>query len=161
MCAGERLGIGVDQHVSFELELCTELLAAYFTGHRVNVHLVCQLVVLLQGLQRGVGLVAVRDRAFEIQFSLMNWQVVFQVVLVIELLATSGTEVLVANPLLVNISEVSHQIISQKEFLLANATRYVEVFFSAAVSLFHVAVELDTTCESVNIELEYLTKNWI
>ena len=161
MCAGERLGIGVDQHVSFELELCTELLAAYFTGHRVNVHLVSQLVVLLQGLQRGVGLVAVRDRAFEIQFSLMNWQVVFQVVLVIELLATSGTEVLVANPLLVNISEVSHQIISQKEFLLANATRYVKVFFSAAVSLFHVAVELDTTCESVNIELEYLTKNWI
>ena len=160
MCTGERLGIGVDQHVSFELELCTELLAAYFTGHRVNVHLVSQLVVLLQGLQRGVGLVAVRDRAFEIQFSLMNWQVVFQVVLVIELLATSGTEVLVASPLLVNISEVSHQIISQKEFLLANATRYVEVFLGATVSLFHVAVELDTTCESVNIE-EYLTKNWI
>lgn len=67
---------------------------------------------------------------------------------------------LVANPLLVNISEVSHQIISQKEFLLANATRYVEVFLGATVSLFHVAVELDTTCESVNIE-EYLTKNWI
>ena len=75
-----------------------------------------QLVVLLQRLQGGVGLVAVRDRAFEIQFSLMNWQVVFQVVLVIELLATSGTEVFVANPLLVNISKVSHQIISQKEF---------------------------------------------
>ena len=77
MSAGERLGIGMDQHVSFELELCTELLAAYFTGYRVNVHLVSQLVVLLQGLQRGVGLVAVRDGAFEIQFSLMNWQVIF------------------------------------------------------------------------------------
>ena len=47
MSAGERLGIGVDQHVSLELELCTELLAAYFTGHRVDVNLVGQLVVLL------------------------------------------------------------------------------------------------------------------
>ena len=91
----------------------------------------------------------------------MNRQVVFQIVLVIELLAARGTEVLVvANPLLVNISEVSHQIISQKKFLLANAARYVEVFLGAAVSLFHMAVELHTTCESVNIE-EYLTKNWI
>ena len=149
------------QHVSFELELCTELLAANFTGNSVRIHLMSQLIVFFQSFQGGISLVTVRDGAFEIQFSLVNRQVVFQVILVIELFATGRTEVLVASSLLVNISKVPHQIVSQKEFLLANATRYVKVFFSAAVSLFHVAVELDTTCESVNIELEYLTKNWI
>ena len=154
MSAGERLGIGVDQHVSFELELCTELFATNFTGNSVRVHLVSQLVVFLQSLQGGVGLVAVRDGAFEIQFSLVNGQVVFQVILVIELFATSRTEVLVASALLVNISQVPHQIISQKEFLLANATGDVEIFLSVAVSLFHVVVKLNTTCESVNIGIE-------
>ena len=84
----------------------------------------------------------------------MNGQVVFQVILVVELFSTSRTEVLVASSLLVNISQVPHQIVSQKEFLLANATGYVEIFLSVAVSLLHVVVELDTTCESVNIGIE-------
>ena len=110
--------------------------------------------MFLQSLQGGVGLVTVRDGAFEIQFSLMNGQVVFQVILVIELFATSRTEVLVASSLLVNISQVPHQIVSQKEFLLANAAGDVEIFLSVAVSLLHVVVELDTTCESVNIGIE-------
>ena len=113
-----------------------------------------QFVVFLQSLQGGVSLVAVRDGAFEIQFSLVNGQVVFQVILVIELFATSRTEVLVASALLVNISQVPHKIISQKEFLLANATGDVEIFLSVAVSLLHVVVKLNTTCESVNIGIE-------
>ena len=154
MSAGERLCIGVNQHVGFELELCTELFATNFTGNSVRIHLMSQLVVLLQSLQGGVGLVAVRDGAFEIQFSLVNGQVVFQVILVIELFATSRTEVLVASALLVNISQVPHQIVSQKEFLLANATGDVEIFLSVAMSLLHVVVKLNTTCESVNIGIE-------
>ena len=154
MSTGERFCIGVHQHVSFKLELCTELLAANFTGNSVRIHLVSQLVMFLQSFQCRVGLVTVRDGAFEIQFSLMNGQVVFQVVLVIELFATSRTEVLVASSLLVNISQVPHQIVSQKEFLLANATRDVEIFLSIAVSLLHMVVELDTTCESVNTGIE-------
>ena len=158
MSARERFGVGVNQHVGLELELCAELLTAYLAGHCVNIHLVCQLVVLLQSLQSRVGLVAVRYGAFKLQFSLMNRHVIFQVILVVELFPTSRTEVFAANSLLVNISEVSHQIISQKEFLLADATGDVEILLSATVSLFHVVVELNTTCESVNIE-EYLTKN--
>ena len=154
MSAGERFCIGVHQHVSFKLELCTELLAANFTGNSVRVHLVSQLIVFLQSLQGGIGLVTVRDGAFEIQFSLVNRQVVFQVILVVELFATSRTEVLVASSLLVNISQVPHQIVSQKEFLLANATRDVEILLCVAVSLLHMVVELDTTCESVNIGIE-------
>ena len=141
--------------MSFELELCTELFATNFTGNSVRIHFVSQLVVFLQSLQGGVGLVAVRDGAFEIQFSLVNGQVVFQVILVIELFATSRTEVLVAaSSLLVNISQVPHQIISQKEFLLANAAGDVEIFLSVAMSLLHVVVKLNTTCESVNIGIE-------
>ena len=158
MSTGKGFGVGVNQHMGLELKLCAELLIAYFTGHCVNIHLVCQLVVLLQRLQSGVGLFAVRHGAFKLQFSLMNRHVIFQVILVVELLPASRTEVFVANSLLVNISEVSHQIISEKEFLLADATGDVEIFLSATVSLFHVVVELYTTCESVNIE-EYLTKN--
>ena len=69
-------------------------------------------------------------------------------------LCACWTKVLVAGSLLVNITQVPHQIISQKEFLLANATGNVEIFLSVAVSLFHVVVKLNTTCESVNIGIE-------
>lgn len=59
MRAGKWFSIGVHQHVSFELELCTELLIADFTGDRVYVNLVSELIVLLQRLQGGVSLLTV------------------------------------------------------------------------------------------------------
>ena len=102
----ERLGAGVDQHVSLQFELGAELLLADVAGDGAQVHLVTQLLVLLQSLQRGVGLVTRLDRTFERHFSVMNWDVVPQVVLVVELFTTRRTKVFVAASLLVNISEV-------------------------------------------------------
>ena len=83
---------------------------------------------------------------------------VFQIILVVELLSTSWTEVFAAHPLLVNISEVSHQIISQKKLLLTDAAGNVKILFSASVSLLHVVVELHSTCETINTYILLSTK---
>lgn len=84
---------------------------------------------------------------------------VFQIILVVELLSTSWTEVFVAHPLLVNISEVSHQIISQKKLLLTDAAGNVKILLSASVSLLHVVVELHSTCETERL-LVKVTNNF-
>ena len=106
MDAGERFGIGVDQHVSFQFELGAQFLVTNLTSDGAEVDLVTQLLVLLESLQCGVGLVTGLCGTFEVQFSIVYWNVVPQVVLVVKLLPTGWTKVFVAVPLFVNISEV-------------------------------------------------------
>ena len=61
--------------------------------------------MLLESFQCGVGLVTGLLRTLVGQLSVMDWNVIPQIVLVVKLLSTSWTKVLVP-PLFVNISQV-------------------------------------------------------
>ena len=150
----ERLGAGVDQHVSLQFELGAELLLADVAGHGAHVHLVTQLLVLLESLQGGVGLVTGLNWTLERHFSVVNWDVVPQVVLVVKLFTTGRTEVFVALSLLVNISEVLQQVVFQKELLLTDATGNIEASFLSAMLLLHMIVQLNSACKSFRRRME-------
>ena len=61
--------------------------------------------MLLESLQCGVGLVTGLLRALVGQLSIMDWNVVSQIVLVVKLFSTSWTKVFVSS-LFMNISQV-------------------------------------------------------
>lgn len=144
----EGLGAGVDQHVSLKFELGAKLLLADVAGHGAHVHLVTQLLVLLESLQGGVCLVTELNWTLERHLSVVNWDVVPQVVLVVKLFTTGRTEVFVALSLLVNISEVLQQVVFQKELLLTDATRNIEASFLSAMLFLHMIVQLNSACKS-------------
>ena len=69
--------------------------------------------MFFQRFDSRVGFVTVFLFTFELQISNMNWKMIFQVIFVVELLATGGTEVLFSISLIVNISQMFQQIVSQ------------------------------------------------
>ena len=69
--------------------------------------------MFFQSFDSRVGFVTVFLFTFELQISNMNWKMIFQVIFVVELLATGGTEVLFSISLIVNISQMFQQIVSQ------------------------------------------------
>ena len=93
------------QHMSLQFKFRAQLLVANLAGNRAKIHLVSQFFVLLESFQGGVGLVTGLLRTLVGQLSIMDRNVIPQIVLVVKLLSTSWTKVLVP-PLFVNISQV-------------------------------------------------------
>ena len=93
------------QHMSLQFKFRAQFLVANLAGNRVKIHLVSQFFVLLESFQGGVGLVTGLLRTLVGQLSIMDRNVIPQIVLVVKLLSTSWTKVLVP-PLFVNISQV-------------------------------------------------------
>ena len=76
----------------------------------------------------------------------MNLHVILQIILVVELFSTLGTEVLVVCSLLVNISQMLDQVLPEKKLFMADAAGNIEVPFGAML-FSHVAIQL--TSENV------------
>ena len=69
--------------------------------------------MFFQSFDSRVGFVTIFLFTFKLQITNMNWKMIFQVIFVVELLATGGTEVLFSISLIVNISQMFQQIVSQ------------------------------------------------
>ena len=105
MHTGERLRVGMNQHVSLQFKFCAQFLVTNLAGNRTQIYLVSQLLVLFESLQCGVGLVTGLLRTLVGQLSIMHWKVIPEIVLVVKLLSTCWTKVFVSS-LFVNISQV-------------------------------------------------------
>ena len=114
MSTRERLGIGMNEHVSFQFEFRTQLFIANLASHCFCVHFMCKFIVFFQGFKCRVGLFTTVYCTFEFQISFMHSDVMFEIIFIIELLATSWAIMLIpAASLIVNVLEMSHKIISQ------------------------------------------------
>ena len=139
--AGEGFQVCVDEHVSSELEGSAQLLFAHFAGDQVQVYFMSKFLVLFQSFASRVGLLTISFLANMLQFPIVHLHMILQIVFVVELFSTLGTEVLVVGSLLVDVPQVLYQILSQEELFVADAAGDVEISFGA-MFLPHVAVQL-------------------
>jgi hypothetical protein len=135
------------QHVSSEFKRSTELFLANLACDQIEIYFVGEFLVLLQSLLGGIGFLTINFFAHMFQVSIVDLDVILQIVFVVKLFPALGTEVLIICSLLVNISQVFDQVLPEEEFFVADAAGNVEVALGAML-LPHVAVQLATVGEA-------------
>ena len=131
----------MNEHVSSQLERGAQLFPAHFAGHKFQVNFMSKLLVFLQSFASRVGLLTISFLANMLQFPIVHLHMILQIVFVVELFSTLGTEVLVVGSLLVDVPQVLYQILPQEELFVADAAGDVEISFGA-MFFSHVAVQL-------------------
>ena len=98
--------------MSSELERSAQLLFAHFAGDQVQVYFMSKFLVFFQSLASRVGLLTISFLANMLQFPIVHLHMILQIVFVVELFSTLGTEVLVVGSLLVDVPQMLYQILS-------------------------------------------------
>ena len=98
--------------MSSELEGSAQLLFAYFASDQVQVYFMSKLLVFFQSFASRVGLLTISFLANMLQFPFVHLHMILQIVFVVELFSTLGTEVLVVGSLLVDVPQMLYQILS-------------------------------------------------